>query len=141
MKNILLILFALINLEGLCCSCMDPGKINDEQYNSYDLIVKGEIEKIEDGEWTRIIYIRIEKNYKGSLDSKLVEISSPSQSGMCGIFPEIGENWLIYANNSNGTYSTGLCTRTKRLNDDAWNYNKEEIESDLTYLERRLKQK
>ncbi|MBL4593004.1 MAG: hypothetical protein JKX68_04215 [Flavobacteriales bacterium] len=117
---------------------MDPGKINDEQYNSYDLIVKGKIEKIENGEWTRTIYVRIEKKYKGDLDSKLVEISSSSESGMCGIFPETGETWLIYANKSENTYSTNMCTRTKTLNKEAWNYNQEEIKKDLAYLENKL---
>ncbi|MBL4752216.1 MAG: hypothetical protein JKY52_01265 [Flavobacteriales bacterium] len=141
MKNTLLILLALISLEGFCCSCIGFGEINEEQYNSYDLIVKGQIEKIEEGAWTRTIYVRIEKEYKGNVKSELVLITSPSQSGICGIFPKTGETWLMYANKSENTYSTDLCTRTKSLNPKAWNYNKEEIESDLVFLEKRLKQK
>jgi hypothetical protein len=141
MKNILLILLTLISFKGLCCSCINFGEINDKVYNSYDIIVKGQIEKVEEGELSRTIYIRIEKEYKGNIKSELISITSPSQSGMCGIFPKIGEVWLMYASKSESIYFTDMCTRTKNMNQNAWNYNKEEIESDLIYLEKRLKQK
>jgi hypothetical protein len=31
-------------------------------------------------------------------------------------------------------FYTNLCTRTKNLNPKAWNYNKEKIEADLSFL-------
>lgn len=137
----MLILFLLLSLEGMCCSCINQGEINIEQYNSYSLIIKGQIEKIEEGEWSHSIYVRIERSYKGNFKGELVQITSPSQSGRCGIFPKVGETWLMYAKISDNGYSTNLCTRTKTVNQDAWNYNKEEIESDIAFLEKRLNQK
>ena len=139
--RIITLLFVLISLKGLCCSCIYQGEINDEQFNFYDLIIHGEIEKVEEYEWTRTIYVRIKVQYKGMVKTELVLISSPSQSGTCGVFPKVGENWLIFANKSDGLYSKSLCTRTKNMNPESWHYNKDEIELDLKYLESKLKDK
>jgi hypothetical protein len=128
-------------MKGFSCSCASLGKINEEQFKSYDLIVKGQIEKVEKGEWIRTIYVRIEQQYKGVIKSELVIIYTPSESGMCGIFPKVGETWLIFAQKDENSYSTILCTRTKNMNPEAWNYDKDEIDSDIKYLENKIKKK
>jgi hypothetical protein len=53
---------------------------------------------------------------------------------MCGIFPEIGEQWLIFARKKGNVFYTSLCTRTKNLNPKAWDYNKVFIDDDLKFL-------
>ena len=141
MKIIILLLSLSYTLIGSCCTCVNQGEINDEQYNSYDLIVKGQIEKIEEDGWSKTIHIRIETLYKGQHDNKLLKIQTPSQSGMCGIFPKVGENWLMFTYKNEKGFTTSLCTRTKNMNRNGWDYNRKELKSDVKFLERRLNRK
>lgn len=117
------------------CSCIPPGEINEEQYNEYAVILKGKIIKINEGRWERTISIKVDTYYKGSQTKDTIKIISPASSGECGIFPQIGENWLIFAFNQEGKYTTHLCTRTKTMNSKAWNFNKSDLENDLKFLE------
>ncbi|ELR68889.1 hypothetical protein C900_05669 [Fulvivirga imtechensis AK7] len=141
MKIITLTLLLLISYKGFCCSCQRPEKISNKDFNSYDLIVKGRIDKIDKGDRVNVIYVRIERRYKGVITGEAVTVSTPSQSGMCGISPQVGDTWLIFANSYKDSYITDICTRTKSLNPQAWNYRKQEVKDDLRFLERKLKNK
>lgn len=138
MKYIFLV--SLLHLSSLTysCSCIHLGKIDEKQYKEYDLIIKGKIIKLVENNSTRIIYIKVDTHYKGTQTSKIIQVKSPSQSGVCGIFPEIGEQWLVYAFKNRNGYNTNLCTRTKNLNPKAWNFNKYDINNDLKFLEGKL---
>jgi len=129
----LLLLFGLFANKPNC-SCIPLGPINDKQYEEYDLIAKGKIVKVSVKAWTRTIYLNVKTYYKGKKQSQ-IKIITPSTEGMCGIGPHVGEDWLIFAYNENKSYRTELCTRTKNLNPKAWDYNKDEIDNDIKFLE------
>ena len=138
MKYILLFSLLLLSRVTYACSCLPLGKIDEKQYNEYDLIIKGKITKLVEKNFTRIIYIKVDKYFKGKLRVTTIKVESPSQSGMCGIFPKIGEEWLVFASKKDNSFNTSLCTRTKSLNPKAWDYRKEEIDNDLKFLEDKL---
>lgn len=121
------------------CSCLPLGPINDEQYNEYSLIVKGKIKSVKDEKFERVILLSVSTYFKGGSNDSTVTILSPLQSGMCGIFPKEGEQWLMFAYSKDNSYNTYLCTRTKNMNPEAWNYKKEEIEGDIGFLMKKLK--
>jgi hypothetical protein len=72
-------------------------------------------------------------------DKTTIIISSASESGLCGIFPKVGERWLLYAYGTSNSFSTNLCTRTKSMEPKAWDFNEKEIRSDLVFLENKNK--
>jgi hypothetical protein len=123
------------------CSCIYPGPIDDKQYNEYSLIAKGKIIKVIELKFTRIIHIRLTDIYKGNEKSQIIVIESPSQSGMCGIFPKVGENWLMFAYASGKAYETNLCTRSKNMNPNpnSQDYREEELKKDLIFLKAKRK--
>lgn len=125
----------MVSHIGNWCSCISLGKIDEEQYNQYDIILKCTVLKITDGEWDKAIRVKVDAYYKGDSKKDTIDIISPVSSGMCGIFPLAGETWLIFANKENGKFRTHLCTRTKTMNPNAWDYNKDELEDDLKFLE------
>ena len=139
MKYIFLFILLQVNTVTFACSCMPFKKIDEIQCNEYQLIIKGKITKIVEKNFTRIIYIKVERYFKGKINVNTLKVESPSQSGMCGIFPKIGEKWLVFAYKNGSSYSTNLCTRTKNLNPKAWDYRKEEIDEDLKFLENKSK--
>jgi len=133
-------LFSLLLLSSVTysCSCIPLGKIDEKQYSEYDLIIKGKIIRLVEKYFARIIYIKVDTYFKGRQNTTIIKIESPSQSGMCGIFPKIGEQWLLFAYKKGKSYNTSLCTRTRNLNPKAWNFKKDEIDDDLKFLEGKL---
>lgn len=139
MRLTLLAIGLFISALATCCDCKHPGKINDEQYNQYNLIFKGKVIKISAFNLTKIIYLKIDTIYNGSNSRKIIKIISPLQGAMCGITPKLGEVWLIFAYLSEGNFTTNLCTRTKRMNAKAWDYNDKELIDELEFLENKRK--
>lgn len=139
MRYIFLFGLLLLSLAAAPCSCLSSGKINEEQYNSYNLIITGKVVKLVEKEFNRIIYIKVVKYFKGNKKTTIVKIETPVWQSACGITPKIGENWLLFAYKQGKIYTTNLCTRTKSMNDKAWNYNKSEIDDDLKFLESKIK--
>ena len=134
MNSIFFFLISLVQKDDFC-SCIPLVPIDDKQYNEYNLIVKGKVVNISESQFERSIYIKVDTYFKGKQKDSTVVIKSPSQSGECGIFPEVGEIWLMYAYTSEKAYRTNLCTRTKNMNPKTWNYRKEELKQDLEFLE------
>lgn len=119
------------------CSCGEAGEITEEKYKAYDLVLRGEIVKIEPGEVDKTLIIRVKTLYKGENKSDLLEIKTPSLPGHCGLNAGPGDEWLFFAFSDAGKFSTNICTRSKNLDPDNYRYRfqKEEIENDLLFLE------
>ena len=133
MKLIWTIILLLTFNIGFSCTCESLGKIDKEQFNQYDLIATGKILSVDLGGFTQKIEVGIHKVFKGKIKKMTIVLSTSSQSGMCGIFPKVGEKWLIYANGNDSEFSTDLCTRTQNMT-RANQREKEIIKDDLTFL-------
>lgn len=133
MKLISTIILLLTFNIGFSCTCESLGKIDKEQFNQYDLIATGKILSVDFGEFTQKIEVGIHRIFKGKIKKMTIILSTSSQSGMCGIFPKVGEKWLIYANGNDYEFSTDLCTRTQNMT-RANQKEKEIIKNDLTFL-------
>ena len=73
------------------------------------MIATGTVERIEFGEeWTKTIFFKIETAFKGAKAGEIIEITTASDGGMCGISAEVGEKWLMYAGKSEEGFSTDL---------------------------------
>ena len=110
------------------CSCIRLGPIDDEQYNEYALIAKGKVVKVSESRLGRTISLAVDSYYKGGKNKDTLKIISPLEEGSCGIFPKVGENWLMFAYSTSNNYKTYLCTRTKKINSDG-------MSADLKFLE------
>jgi hypothetical protein len=128
-----------IPFTGICCSCLPLAGITEADYNSYQLILKGKVTQVIESNFERILEIKVAFYYKGSLKTDTVRISTPLEEGMCGINPGVGDNWLIFAYADRYYYRTNLCTRTRNMNPDSWNFDKDELQQDLEFLEDKLK--
>ena len=124
MKLIWTFIFLLTFNIGFPCTCESLGKIDKEQFNEYDLIATG-----------KILSVGIHSVFKGRIKKMTIVLSTSSQSGMCAIFPKVGEKWLIYANGNGLEFSTDLCTRTQNMT-RANQREKDIIKDDLIFLKK-----
>jgi hypothetical protein len=122
-----------------CCSCIHQGKIDEKQYDEYQLIAKGKIIKVAEHRYLKVIFLQISTLYKVDKQEKVIMIISPKDEGLCGIIPRYGEVWLMFAYKDGKSFKTDLCTRTKNMDPKAWNYRKDELEADLKFLEEKRK--
>lgn len=136
MKYLFLPMFLFLSQITYCCNCNPLGAIDDEQFNSYNIILKGKVTRIAATDFTKTIYVKVESYFKGRLKSTTIKIETPAQSGACGIYPIVGERWLMFASKKGKNYFTSLCTRTKRLN--ASDYT-DAVKKELEFLERKKK--
>ena len=137
--SFLFFIFSLLVPKTNYCSCLPLGPIDEKQFKEYDLIVKAKVIKIIVHNFERTIYLSVDTYYKGDNEQKTIEISTPDRESICGITPAVNEVWLIFAYLLDQNYETSLCTRTKNMNPKAWNYNKNEIDSDLKFLEAKIR--
>lgn len=117
------------------CDCEPLGKISEEQYNSYDIIFAGRVIGIKDGRLENAISFKVGTYYKGKQIQDTIKVFTPSSGASCGISPEIGEDWLVFTYYIDTKVKTMLCTRTKRMNRNSLNYEKDDLENDLKFLE------
>lgn len=135
MKLIWTFIFLFTFNIGFSCTCESLGKIDKKQFNQYDLIATGKILSVDFGEFTQKIEVGIHRVFKGRIKKMTIVLSTSSQPGMCGIFPKVGEKWLIYANGNGYEFSTDLCTRTQNMT--RFNQRENEIiKDDLIFLKK-----
>ena len=121
MNKILLIItvfFLAFYSQLFACSCTYYKKIDIRQFNSYDLILKGQVISIDESEddWEKIVKVKVLKVYKGHQINDTILIKTGLDGASCGLNFKNEENWLIYGyKNQEGNFSTGLCTRSKKL--------------------------
>ncbi len=81
--------------------------------------MKGQVLSIEENEedWEKIVKIKVLKVYKGHQINDTILIKTGLDGASCGLNFKNEEKWLIYGyKNQEGEFSTGLCTRSQRLN-------------------------
>ncbi len=139
MKYIISLLLLFASFKSFACPCQPLGKINDEQYNKYDFIVKGKIAFTVTKGYIKYIVVNVSKSYKGKVKAQKITIITSAVDGLCGIDASEGEDWLFFGSKIEGSYSTDPCTRTKKVHQKAGDPAGEEIKDDLKYLEKKLK--
>ncbi|WP_026934257.1 hypothetical protein [Christiangramia echinicola] len=116
------------------CTCSESKEITQEDIEDYDLILHGIVQKIETVEHQKLITLNIKTLYKGNLENNIVTISTPADLAMCGLNIGTGTEWLLFAFDENGEYSTNSCTRSGDL-DSYIDWIKDRVEKDIVFLE------
>jgi hypothetical protein len=104
------------------CSClqMPPRQVFEES----DAVFEGRVLEIVPNDNGITARLEVVQSWKG-VEIERVEVRTAGDSAACGIAFEVGTSWLVYADDENGVLSTGLCSRTARI---------EEAEEDLAAL-------
>ena len=138
-RSVLSLLGVIISNIGICCSCVFPSPIDEDDYNGYQLILKGKVIEVVKSGNMRVIALKVTRYYKGTLRADTARIKTPWQEGMCGIKARVGEDWLFFAYVGKYDYTSHLCTRSKNMSPKAWDYREDELKQDLEFLEDKLR--
>lgn len=114
------LLFFLVSLFSLpfaptsfACSCLPHGTPSQELEKS-DAVFSGEVLNVKTDNSTLQAKIRVKEAWKG-MDSKEVTVHTSIDSASCGVNFETGKEYIIYAYQEEGKYTTYLCSRTAEL--------------------------
>jgi hypothetical protein len=121
MKGIkIILLFFLLSVFSLpfasssfACSCLPPGSPFAELEKS-DAVFSGKVLGVKTDNSTLQAKIRVNEAWKG-MDSKEVTVHTSIDSAGCGVNFETGKEYIVYAYQEDGKYTTYLCSRTAEL--------------------------
>lgn len=111
--------FAVAEMPGFACSCAPPESPSDELKRA-TAVFSGRVVEVKEHKGTsspsRMIEVvfKTAKAWKGS-DRVTISVFTPSSSAACGYRFTVGVDYLVYAYNGEEALTTGLCSRTKRL--------------------------
>lgn len=110
----LIVYIACIGVAS-ACSCKEPPPL-DIEYRNTDAVFYGKVVKLEldDNNRTVSASIKTANIFKGAKE-EFIRVVTSASGATCGFHFQIGGNYLIYANDSNGTFTTNMCTRTKEF--------------------------
>ncbi|HEY0980013.1 MAG TPA: peptidoglycan-binding protein [Candidatus Paceibacterota bacterium] len=120
-------LVAFIALVGLCatlyapatvhaCSCIAREYSQAEKMNESDAVFVGTVTDISQGELRRTVTFDVSAYWKGTI-SKKQTVTTASDSAACGYAFTVGMKYIVYANESDGRLTTGLCGFTTPADD------------------------
>ena len=107
----------LWSMRADACSCAVPGLPCEAVWRS-DVVFTGRVVSFESpapGTGTRGVEFAVIQNFRGPQLRTIVVASA----GGCGYSFKIGESYLVYASDLQGTLTTSICTRTRPLRDAA----------------------
>lgn len=135
MKYIFSFLFALSVFASYACSCANPGKLDNRQYDYYDFIATGVVEEVETEGMFTAINFQVKHFYKSQGEESMVMLKTASSSAACGISASKGQEWLIYATVENGELQVSLCSRSIVLKGEGMTEVPSRAKEDLVFLE------
>ena len=112
------------------CSCVQPGSPSEE-LEKFSAVFAGRVVSVDHSYDTRpgsvvresddrsTIGFEVSAVWKGTVHEDMY-ITTPPSDGACGFTFDVGEEYIVYAYDSNyddGGYSTGICSRTALLGD------------------------
>lgn len=156
MKALITFLFIIVSFPIIACSCIGKATVKQEFKESV-LVISGEVVsgkeviRYQDSlvTWFEMEYkIKVINRFKGKIKSDTVTIRTGLGDGDCGYNFQVGLKYLVYGEEEplihalmrdgsslyigKGYFRTDVCTRTRLLS---------EAEEDLTFLNKKLKQK
>ncbi|MCB9594992.1 MAG: hypothetical protein H6719_19905 [Sandaracinaceae bacterium] len=107
------------------CSCVEVSA--EGAFDASGAVFEGrvvEVRRPDDPSGALVAVMEVVQHWKG-ITTERVEVSTPAASSMCGISFEPETSWLVYADPVGDVFTTGLCARTRRI---------EDAEEDIAFL-------
>ncbi len=110
MKKILIFIAVILGVItiGYTCSCVTDVSLEDK-YNMSSLIFIGKVLSIEKADLGYIVEFDVGSVYKGEFKDR-ISLYTNKDSASCGFNFEIGNHYLVYANDYGQRLETGLCS-------------------------------
>ena len=112
-------LFVLAPSGAHACSCVQTSP--EVALAEHDAVFEGRVLEVEPASSPagRLrATLEVVQHWKG-VETERVVVTTAAMESTCGVAFEVGTSWLIYADLEEGELRTGLCSRTRRIEDAA----------------------
>ena len=113
------ILAGLAPGSASACSCVAVSAA--DSFAAHAAVFEGrvvEVRRSDDPAGALVAVMEVVQHWKG-ITTERVEVSTPAQTSMCGVAFEPETSWLVYADAAGDVFTTGMCDRTRRIEDAA----------------------
>ncbi|MFM2421425.1 MAG: hypothetical protein RL385_6148 [Pseudomonadota bacterium] len=101
------------------CTCAEIPKVADAKAKAA-AIFEGRVLSVTKREDLSVrVAFSVVRMWKGSSDAERIELTTAEQGSMCGFDFAEGASYLVYADGSGQDLSTGLCGRTRAIDEAA----------------------
>lgn len=103
--------------RAAACSCVQVSPTH--ALEEHDAVFEGRVVAVDapsDPSGRRVATFEVVQQWKG-VERERVVVSTAAAGSLCGVGFEEGTSWLVYADRTGGELSTGLCSRTRRIED------------------------
>ena len=103
--------------SAAACSCAEVSA--DDSFDAHDVVFEGRVVEVRapsDPSGALVAVMEVVQHWKG-VETERVEVSTHAQSSACGIGFEVDTSWLVYGMRAGDQVTTGLCDRTRRMQD------------------------
>jgi len=120
-------LVGLFGVESLACSCFPLGSGRDAAQAAFDgtsAVFRGKVLSVrrftENNDQFRQITYEVSQSWKGATSSR-VEVATADDSATCGIYGEVGEEYVVFASEPDegeirsAHYLANLCNGTRAV--------------------------
>ena len=116
----LFLLFSAFSIQILACSCRPPMPMTDVEFFEADLVFIGKITTViaDQQAYKRTATFKIINPLKVAGSMTTVDIVTPYESATCGLTFSEDELWYIWASDDGNMYSSSICTRSLKLEQD-----------------------
>jgi len=118
---VLLLIFVSVSVtQAIACSCRPPLPMTEMEFFNADLIFIGKITSVNANEETykRTATFEVLNALKAAGTPKEITVVTSYDSAACGLPFNEGDMWYIWASSNGETFSSNICTRSLRLNED-----------------------
>lgn len=116
LMTLLILAVSLTALNASACTCIDT-RTPLEELAYQDAVFTGRVISVSDFDASNIVVVfEVHAVWKGSFSPQAV-LLTPPDGAQCGVYFEVGAEYLVYADDSSypGYLFTHLCTRTGTL--------------------------
>ncbi len=111
-------------IEAIACSCRPPGELTSAEFFEAEIIFIGKITSVEETGYTITATFSVMDDIKVPGGTREIEVLTPVSSAACGLSFKEGAVWYVWGyNEGSGKYSSNICTRSMRLNDQGTSTN------------------
>jgi hypothetical protein len=104
----------LVPRSALACSCVQAPP--ETAFAEHDAVFEGRVAQLSTQGDALVATFEVVQHWKG-IEHESAIVRTPSSSAACGVSFEVGTSWLVYADREGGLLTTGLCSRTRRIED------------------------
>jgi hypothetical protein len=114
MRLVIALVFLCWPAEVFACMCVEVPPAN--ALAEHDAVFEGRVISVERRDGQLIAELEVVQHWKG-MERERASVRTAESSAACGVSFEVDTSWLIYADREGDVLSTGICSRTRRIED------------------------